>query len=107
MGYSTMYNLSVHTDSSLGIREVFQKANDFYGLHYAIDEAGEYVNSVKWDEHEEDMLKLSVEFPDVIFILKGEGEEAGDIWYKCFKSGKIQRAPGKITFDEYDESKLE
>lgn len=102
-----MYDLSVHKDSELGIEEVFEKADNFNGLHYAIDETGEYVESVKWYEHERDMLKLSKDFPNVIFILKGEGEDAGDIWYKYFKNGKVQRAPGKITFDEYDESKLE
>lgn len=102
-----MYNLSTHEDSVLGIQEVLLWAKDFDGLYYAIDEVGEPVESVKWYEHEEDMLNLSIQFPNVIFILKGEGEEAGDIWYKYFKDGKLQQAPGKITFDEYDESKLE
>jgi hypothetical protein len=43
----------------------------------------------KWYEHEEDVRKLSAEYPDVVFVLDGEGEEAGDVWRKFFLNGKL------------------
>lgn len=60
----------------------------------------------KWYEHHEEMIELSKRFPETIFCLYGDGEENGDTWYKYYKNGKSQYCPAKITYDEYDESKL-
>lgn len=68
-----------------------------------------YVNqadSMTFYSHEEPMLALSKRHPDVICVLSGEGEEAGDIWKKYFKNGKMQECRARIEFDEYDEEKL-
>jgi hypothetical protein len=35
------------------------------------------------------------------------GEEGGDMWKRYYKNGKVQVANAKITYDEYDETKLE
>lgn len=67
---------------------------------------GGYADSCKWYDHEIDMKTLSNKFPGVLFILEGKGEESGDIWKKYFLAGKMQRCPGKITFDGFDENKL-
>ena len=60
----------------------------------------------KWYEYHEEMIELSKRFPETIFCLYGNGEETGDTWYKYYKNGKSQYCPAKITYDEYDESKL-
>ena len=60
----------------------------------------------KWHNHDSDMAFFSEKYPESLFILKGEGEESGDIWIKYFLNGKMQRAEAKITFEEFDESKL-
>lgn len=66
----------------------------------------ENYGTIKWYEHEKDILAISRRFPKILFILEGEGEDSGDIWKKYFKNGKIQVCKAKITFDEFDESKL-
>lgn len=73
---------------------------------YGIDESGETTESVKWYEHEDHIRALSKEFPNVLFTLRGEGEESGDIWNKYFLNGKMQMAKAQIAFDPFDESKL-
>lgn len=63
-------------------------------------------DTCKWYRHEEDMKALSRHFPTLVFMLEGEGEEAKDLWIKYFKNGKMQACPAKITYDEYNPSKL-
>ena len=53
-------------------------------------------DSCKWYGHEDDMRKLSKRFPDYLFVLEGEGEEAG----------KMQECRAEIIFPVYDPEKL-
>ena len=53
------------------------------------------------------MRKVSKRFPGHIISLYGSGEEDGDIWRAHFKNGKRQICHAIITFEQYDESKLE
>ena len=75
---------------------------DYSLMAFVRDEA----DSCKWYEHTKDMIKLSKLFPDILFTLHGEGEEAGDMWYKYYLNGKVQIAEAKTTFDEFDPEKL-
>lgn len=99
MGYYTNYNIKITPDSD----EVRAYIDADDNLSYALDEDAD---SCKWYNHEDDMLRLSREFPDVLFELTGEGEGAGDLWRKYFKNGKVQRCPAIITYEAFDESKL-
>ena len=65
---------------------------------------GEYI---KWENHENNMKTVSKKFKDVLFILSGEGEEAGDLWKEYYMNGKVQVAEAKIEFDSFDPSKLQ
>lgn len=84
MGYNTRYGLS-HDDyvSDIDHAEGVRMAS---GYTYLFD--GE---RVKWYDHEEHMARYSKRYPNVVFVLDGEGEESGDIWRKWFKGGQIQR----------------
>ena len=52
----------------------------------------------KWYHFTEDMCKLSVEFPYVLFTLHGEGEESPDLWEEHYLDGKYQTAVAKIVY---------
>lgn len=107
MGYQTLYTLSVHEGEETIEEILFNESEDtFNGLYYAVYPNGEPMDAVKWYDHENDMLELSKSYPFIVFALRGEGEEGGDIWYKYFKNGKMQHCPAKITFDEYNAEKL-
>lgn len=73
---------------------------------YALDEDGSCYESCKWYDHEVQLKAFSKKHPEVLFKLKGEGEESGNLWIKYFKNGKMQVAEAKIIFEEYNESKL-
>jgi len=107
MGYMTTYTLGTY-DSDKDIIEISDDVSEdeFEWLKYAIDDDGEWRVTSKWYEHETDMRKLSIKYPDIVFELYGEGERCGDIWSKYFKNGKMQSCYAKITFDKFDEKKL-
>ena len=107
MGYDTRYQLDIVEGGYISDVLSLLNKSDFEEMFFAVDEHGEDANNCKWYDHEDDMKKLSLMFPDIVFDLYGEGDEAGDIWHKYFKNGKMQRCPAKICFDAYDESKLE
>ncbi|PFE80041.1 hypothetical protein CN333_00155 [Bacillus thuringiensis] len=113
MGYYTAHTLDAkNVDISEILSDLREKMEagslDFHtDIFYAVNTNGEYYNETKWYDHETEMSAISRLYPDVIFELSGEGEESGDLWRDYYKNGKIQRCPAKITYDEYDESKLE
>ena len=62
-------------------------------------------DAIKWYEHEADMLEVSRRWPGVVFTLYGIHEE-GSHFKKYFLNGKVQSAPGRLTFDDFDSTKL-
>ena len=117
MGYYTTYELEV-IGKDVEIPASFIEEAKKYGIavqpeidhHKAIaDMSGyDYIfgDSIKWYDHEKEMRGYSQMYPNLVFKLSGEGEESGDIWVKYFKNGKMQVCKVKITFDDFDETKL-
>lgn len=103
MGYYTSHELTViHGDSEL----ISELREDSEGANYAIDDNGDTNESCKWYEHERDLRSFSSKHSGVLFMLSGEGEEAGDLWHEYYKDGKMQRCKAVITFDEFKEELL-
>ena len=106
MGYYTNYSLSVTNADDDVIKAIERTVVDEWGLTRWVD--GEwYASEVKWYYHDDDMLKLSALFPDVLFDLYGQGEDSEDMWHTYYKNGMMQHCPARIEFDPYDESKLQ
>ena len=64
-------------------------------------------DSCKWYEWETDMKIISEKYPEVFFTLIGFGEENSDMWCAYFQKGKVQICKAIITYDEFDEEKLQ
>ncbi len=94
MGYYTNYELT-HTardDQADKITEYIKARGE---MEYAI---GEFPQECKWYKWKDDMKVMSEQFPNIIFILEGHGEEYGDIWRATIKNGDIQTKKATITF---------
>lgn len=99
MGYITRYSINTVPYEPV-VELIIANDDDLWPIH-------EDAEPCKWYQHEEDMVRFSKEYPDTVFELTGEGEDAGDLWRKYFKNGKVQVCDAIITYPPFDESKLE
>lgn len=89
------------------VYSIIERFRDQYDeAAYSIDGSGGSQDESKWYDHQEDLKAFSQKYPQHLFILKGKGEESGDIWMKYFLNGKVQVANAVITFEEFNEAKL-
>jgi hypothetical protein len=122
MGYFTSFTLILKADDPDHIKAVNEYienltsddeakegfSSDYIsGMYQRLDGVWKSSDRWKWYEHDDDMKILSSEFPEVLFILYGEGEENGDIWRSYYKNGKMKTLTARIVFDEYDPKELE
>lgn len=122
MGYYTNFEFSTKnnkykvSDIAYYMKKEAHKSDKYYPFKNRFDEylfeddvfdiEMDSNGECKWYEHNEEMIELSKQFPETVFCLYGNGEENGDTWYQYYKNGKSQYCPAKISYDEYDESKL-
>lgn len=110
MGYYTYHELKVIQPNTKEAKLTeFLDGGDHH--HDAIGELSEYGDnlwddSVKWYDREKDMSEYSKRYPDILFQIDGNGEEADDIWREYWKEGKVQHEDCQFVFGTYDETKL-
>lgn len=104
MGYYTKFDImmvpEVDTKKETEImRAIAAKISKTNPSSISNDEARWCLNSeLKWYNHNEHMIEVSKQFPDITFILDGEGEEHGDIWRKYYCNGEWEGVNAEITF---------
>lgn len=97
MGYYTNYSLEIFDDYDGEIIADLRDRND--EASYALDEDGSAREASKWYEWKEQMTEFSKLHPEALFILRGKGEESGDIWRAYFKNGKVEHQEVRMVFD--------
>lgn len=108
MGYYTYFNLEVK-----GVRSPVEAQRlcsclrsmnivpDILNEDYRYEQKESYVfyfadDVAKWYESEEDMQKISRQFPGMTFMLHGEGENTGDLWEAYFHDGQVEYCRAEI-----------
>lgn len=111
MGYYTNFTLGCY-DNRANSFDISFETKLGKALTAALHEINEYYfdddfdlktfsyDSCKWYDHDEDMVKLSLRFPDYTFILEGEGEETGDLWRTIYHDGQLERLNVKIVYEK-------
>lgn len=99
MGYNTRYHLT-YPDTPFDQVDKLDQELEEVCEDYGFVAAGE---PCKWYDHEDDLRAFSKSKPGLLLKLKGEGEEAGDLWVKYFRDGLMQECRAKIVYPEMDE----
>ena len=55
-------------------------------------------DEMKWYNHEDDMIALSKEYPDIIFVLEGVGEEFPDAWRMWVCNGELEKVHAEVIY---------
>ena len=112
MGYYTYYLLTVDNVKDEAEFNYFVERMKAFELDDIFDE-GEFYHyedgnmatfscyeSDKWYDHDDDMINLSLEFPNMVFELQGEGEEKEDLWRTYYHNGLMEECAGRIVYDK-------
>lgn len=109
MGYYTYYEVSFKNEPKTSeyakkLAEINPEyfGQSYHGFGYETLEGMISGDSMKWYDHDRDMMKLSKAFPDELFILHGEGEENGDLWNAYYKDGKMEICRAETVYPEPD-----
>lgn len=109
MGYYTSFEISIEkhksdidVEDTNFIKTVVKRLNEI--SDYWFDE--DLSQCIKWYDWETHMRQLSSEYPSVLFIVNGVGEEEGDIWRAYMTDGKCHLERAQISFAPFDETKL-
>ena len=83
MGYYTYYTLSYEgpAKDEQALRDFKPSEDEFSfpeGIVQLIKDNGD--NDWKWYGWQDDMQKLAKKFPNILFVLDGDGEQSDDIW---------------------------
>jgi hypothetical protein len=95
MGYYTKYTLFIEENTSKEESEAIDTVlGEYSELLYHHD------TELKWYEHEQFLVEVSVLFPHLTFILTCIGE-VGDMWKKRFVNGHVDRVKAEIRWPEF------
>ena len=108
MGYYTRYQLEWSPADAFTFEDAAQELADI--ANEDLRWWGDIVkgwNNVKWYEYRDHMKTLSMNHPNMVFSLRGEGEESGDIWLEYFQNGQyIRHTPPEWEVPPFDAKKL-
>ncbi len=105
MGYYTAFTLRILDSANQDVRPIIAQLRDNYpSANYALNEDGDFEESCKWYECEDEMKEFSRSHPELVFMLEGDGEESNDQWLAYFKDGQMQYCKGEMVFPDYDAS---
>lgn len=101
MGYKTHYTLEVLGVDELAATKIIADLRDINPeARLAFCSWGGREEPVKWPEWQEDMTRFSHDYPDVVFLLWGDGENGDDFWRAYFKNGVCEEQEAEIVYPD-------
>ena len=108
MGYDTYYSLTVKAPdgwvplSRERLLQIENRIMEWFEQIMVTDDVLTADGWNKWYDHDDDMAKVSEEFPDALFELYGDGEDSNDFWRTYYFGGALQHGEGRIVYPDLD-----
>ena len=108
MSYYTQYYIEVRYFETFSPivwerrKEILDKFNNEYNVTTNI--TGQFME--EWSSCESDMLKLSLEYPRLLFVVNAAGEVPTDLWKGYFHDGNLQYCKGEVVYEQYQKDRL-
>lgn len=87
MGYYTTFKLE-EVYPAVSRETIISAIQQEYGTSYTTIDI-ENGDTLKWHQHEADLLAVSTKYPNIAFKICGIGEESDDIWWAEYYQGKV------------------
>ena len=97
--HANSFDISFETELGKALTAALHEINPYY-FEDDFDLKTLFNDSCKWYDHDEDMIELSLRFPNYTFILEGEGEETGDLWRTIYHNGQLECLNVKIVYEK-------
>ena len=100
MGYYTSYSLYVLNTKKDNISNeelekasasLFKKVFDYATFLPSASFEWLFDEPLKWYDHCDDMIELAQEYPEMIFMLEGHGEDREDHWREYYQGDRYKR----------------
>lgn len=87
MSFKTYYSIDIEGDCNF-FEILSHLKKRFENAKFAFGDFGEANNELNWDSLEEDMEAFSTSYPNLVFIVYGQGEGNENEWRMFFKNGR-------------------
>lgn len=101
MGYYTIYSLNIIKDPNNEI-EAFKNELSNYFTDTEVDYLFDGYLEAKWYDWSTNLEGISKKFPNMLFLLSGDGEEPLDIWNCYFCNGNSHYREIQTHWEEFD-----
>lgn len=102
MGYYTWYSIEVRGEKEMEFLTDFDggRIEAEYGTLNEMFECipGSAFDSMKWYERQEDMVRISNEYPNTLITIDGQGEDTEDNWKEYYRNGIVEHVYAQISY---------
>lgn len=111
MGYYTFYEIEDVSGQNAERLKLDFSNGEILTEYGALNQIFEHIpgyahDTMKWYGYNEDMRRISSEYPNTLIVLSGKGEEAGDMWRAYFRNGEYELAQAQIVYPAPSEAIL-
>jgi hypothetical protein len=99
MGYYTEFEIEIDRDGE-SVMQALNEDKSGHGRFYHQEGSNKWTSEDrwKWNDHEEAIKAVSLQFPLSRITVTGYGEDRGDIWRKYFCNGQVEKHRLAIEF---------
>lgn len=61
---------------------------------------GSAFDEMQWYERIEDMTRISILYPNTLFVINGRGEDHDDVWKEYYRNGMVERVYPTLVYSD-------